>query len=259
MTATNSRARTGPGDDATPARARHLGLRAALTVAGVFVVTVPVTLLAVLVRTHFGTLRTVDDGVANAVHGFVSGKPALEQALGIGSVVLHPRAMWLVTAVTAVVLWRKGRRRWAVWAVVTVAVGGSIDTPLKEVIARARPVFDVPIATAPGFSFPSGHALNAMIVAAGAVVLGWDATRHRPWVRTALLAGATALVVITGFDRIGLGVHYLSDVVGGWLIGLAVVCISTAAFHLDVAPVERDPGEPPSPPHTPENPEGTTP
>ncbi len=256
MTTTGSRARPAPGNDDAPLRRRRLGLRAALAVVGVFVVAVPVTLLAVLVRTRSGTLRSVDETVATAAYRFVVDKPALEQALGVGSVLLHPRAMWLVTGVTAVVLWRRGRKRWATWAVVTVAVGGAIDTPLKELIARARPVFDVPIATAPGFSFPSGHALSSMVVGAGAVVLGWDATRRRPWARAGLLAGATTLVVVTGLDRIGLGVHYTSDVVGGWLIGLATVCISTAAFHLDVAPAERDPGEPAP---TPEPLEGTHP
>jgi undecaprenyl-diphosphatase len=256
VTTTSPRADQAPGDDAVPARTRRLGLRAALAVTGIFVVAVPVTILAVLVRSSSGTLRSVDETVAGAAYRFVVDKPALEQALGIGSVVLHPRAMWLVTGVTAVVLWRRGRKRWATWAVVTVAVGGAIDTPLKELIARARPVFDVPIATAPGFSFPSGHALNSMLVGAGAVVLGWGATRYRPWARAGLLAGATTLVVVTGLDRIGLGVHYTSDVVGGWLIGLATVCISTAAFHLDVAPVERDPGEPGC---APDPPEGTHP
>jgi membrane-associated phospholipid phosphatase len=160
--------------------------------------------------------------------------------------VLHPRVMWALVAVTALVLWRRGRRRHALWAVVTIAVGASLDTPLKELIARARPAFADPVATAPGYSFPSGHALNTMIVAAAAVVLGWSATRGRPWRRAALLGAAAALVLLTGFDRVGLGVHYVSDVVGGWLIGLAVVCITTAAFSLDLAPAEREPGDPPS-------------
>jgi undecaprenyl-diphosphatase len=155
--------------------------------------------------------------------------------------------MWAITGITAVVLWRRGRRRHAVWAVVTVAVGATLDTPLKELFARARPVFDVPVATAPGYSFPSGHALNTMIVGAGAVILGWSATRSRPPARAALLAGATALVLVTGFDRVGLGVHYPSDVVGGWLIGLATVLVTTAAFSIDLRPVERDQGESPTP------------
>jgi undecaprenyl-diphosphatase len=167
--------------------------------------------------------------------------------------------MWVLTGAAAVALWRRGRHRHAVWAVVTVAVGATLDTPLKELFARARPVFDVPVATAPGYSFPSGHALNSMVVAAGAVVLGWSATRSRPARRAALLAGATVLVLVTGFDRVGLGVHYPSDVVGGWLIGLATVLVTTAAFFTDVRPVERDQGDPPSSPEAREASERTTP
>lgn len=238
-------------------RTRRFGVRAVLAAAGVLVAAVPVTLLAVLVRTKSPTLRGIDETVATSAYRFVSDKPGLERALGLGSVVLHPRVMWALAGVTAVVLWRRGKRRWAVWAIVTIAVGGALDTPLKELVARARPVFDVPIATAPGYSFPSGHALNAMLVGAGAVALGWGATRGRPVARAALLAGATALVVVTGLDRVGLGVHYTSDVVGGWLIGLATVCVTTAAFHVDVAPAERDAGEPAAAPDDPA--ERTTP
>jgi undecaprenyl-diphosphatase len=251
VTTTNRPAPTAPGGGGEPARTRRLGVRTVLAAVGVLAAAVPVTLLAVLVRTRSPALERLDDAVASTAYEFVVGKPALNEALGIGSVVLHPRVMWAVAGVTAVVLWRRGRRRWAVWAVVTVAVGGALDTPLKELVARARPIFDEPIATAPGYSFPSGHALNAMVIGAGAVVLGWEATRSRRRARAALLAGAAALVVVTGLDRIGLGVHYTSDVVGGWLIGLATVLITTAAFHTSLAPAERDPGEPPSTPPAP--------
>jgi undecaprenyl-diphosphatase len=257
VTTTSRPAPPAPGEGSQPVRARRFGVRALLAAAGVLIATVPVTLLVVLVRTKSAALRDVDETVASAAYRFVSDKPALEQALGVGSVVLHPRVMWAVAGVTALVLWRRGKRRWAVWAIVTVTVGGALDTPLKELIARARPVFDVPIATAPGYSFPSGHALSAMLVGAGAVVLGWEATRRRPAARAALITGAATLVVATGLDRIGLGVHYTSDVIGGWLIGLATVCVTTAAFHVDVAPVERDAGEPPAPADDP--PERTVP
>jgi undecaprenyl-diphosphatase len=223
-----------------------------LAAAGVFTAAVPLTLLAVLVREHSSGLRALDEDVAGAAHGVVLPRPWLGEVLGIASVVLHPRVMWAVAGVTAIVLWRRGRRRWAAWAVVTIAVGGTLDTPLKELFARARPVFDIPVATAPGYSFPSGHALNSMIIGAGAVVLGWDATRHRRGARAGLLAGAVALVLVTGLDRIGLGVHYTSDVVGGWLIGLATVLVTTAAFHARVTPVERDQDEPASPATPPE-------
>lgn len=228
--------------------ARRFGVRAVVAVVGAFVVAGPLTLLVVLILTKSPGLRRVDLRIEQSVHSYVLARPDLAETLRVGSVVLHPRVMWVVAGVTAVALWRRGRRRHAAWAVVTLAVAASIDTPLKSLIGRARPVFADPIATAPGGSFPSGHALNTMVVGAGAVVLGWSATRGRPWRRAALLAGASALVLFTGFDRVGLGVHYTSDVVGGWLIGLAVVCASAAAFNLGVHPAEKDAGEPASDP-----------
>jgi membrane-associated phospholipid phosphatase len=229
-------------------RARRFGARTVLAAVGGLVAAVPLTLLIVLVLTKSPGLRRLDEGIEERVHAYVLARPTLEEALRVGSVVLHPRVMWVVVGATAIVLWRRGRRRHAIWAVVTAAVGGGLDTPLKELIARTRPVFADPVATAPGYSFPSGHALNTMIIGAGAVALCWQVTRGRPWRRAALLGAATTLVLVTGFDRVGLGVHYVSDVVGGWLIGLAVVCVTTAAFSTDVEPAERDAGEQPAPP-----------
>jgi undecaprenyl-diphosphatase len=246
VTTSSRQAPTGPPPEVPARAARRFGVRAVLAVAGAFIVAGPLALLVVLVLTKSPGLRRFDQRIEQNVHAFVIRRPTLEDTLRVGSAVLHPRVMWVVVGVTAITLWRHGRRRHAVWAVVAIAVGASIDTPVKELIARARPAFDDPVAVAPGFSFPSGHALNTMVVGAGAVVLGWHATRGRPWRRTALLAGAAALVLLTGFDRVGLGVHYVSDVVGGWLIGLAVVLASAAAFNLAVVPAERDAGEPAS-------------
>jgi membrane-associated phospholipid phosphatase len=228
-------------------RARRFGVRTVLAAVGVLVAAVPLTLLIVLVVGRSPGLRRFDQGIEERAHAYVVARPALEEALRVGSVALHPRVMWALVAVTALVLWRRGKRRHALWAVVTIAVGASLDTPLKELISRGRPAFIDPVAIAPGYSFPSGHALNTMVVGASAIVLGWRATRGRPWRRAVLVAAAAALVLATGFDRVGLGVHYVSDVVGGWLIGLAVVCITTAAFSIDVEPAERDVGEPATP------------
>jgi membrane-associated phospholipid phosphatase len=246
MTTSSRHATPSPSAEVPERTARRFGVRTVLAVVGAFLVAGPLALIVVLVLTKSPGLRRFDQRIEQNVHGYVVERPALEDALRVGSAALHPRVMWLVVGVTAVALWQRGMRRHAVWAVVTIAIGASIDTPVKELIARARPVFTDPVATAPGYSFPSGHALNTMVVGAGAVVLGWRATRGRPWRRAALLTGAAALVLLTGFDRVGLGVHYVSDVVGGWIIGLAVVLASAAAFNVAVVPVERDAGEPAS-------------
>jgi undecaprenyl-diphosphatase len=111
-------------------------------------------------------------------------------------------------------------------------VVGSILSPLlKEVIGRARPSFPDPVALAPGYSFPSGHALQSMLFAASVLVLTWTATRGRPGLRAAVLTGAVGLVLLTGFDRVALGVHYTSDVVAGWVVALATLLTTLAIFH----------------------------
>ena len=95
-------------------RTRRFSTRAVLAAAGVFTAAVPLTLLAVLVRERSASLRAFDQDVEAAAHAFVLARPWLGEVLRVGSTVLHPRVMWAVTGVTAIVLWRRGRRRWAV-------------------------------------------------------------------------------------------------------------------------------------------------
>lgn len=206
--------------------------------------TLPVLFLGFAVRQQLDPLIRFDEDVIRATttatreHG-LSGLFLFIQAVS------QPWVVYILA--TAVCLWtwlRKGLRNRALWAFVTMMVSWNVGLQAKSLVGRARPVVQDPISHAPGYSFPSGHALNTMVVGAGAIVLGWHATRGRPWLRAALLGGATALVLLTGFDRVGLGVHYVSDVVGGWFIGLAVVLASAAAFNVAVAPAERDADEP---------------
>jgi len=76
-----------------------------------------------------------------------------------------------------------------------------------------------PSALGPGSqSFPSGHATSSMSFAAGTVFVAWPTT-----LRAKVLAAAVVFVAGVGLSRIVLGVHYPSDVLGGWTLGLACV------------------------------------
>src|SRR3954468_6461736 len=102
MTTSSPRASTVPPPDIPPRAARRFGVRAVLAVVGAFLVAGPLTLLVVLVLTKSPGLRRFDQRVEQSVHGYVVGRPALEDALRVGSAALHPRVMWLVVGVTAV-------------------------------------------------------------------------------------------------------------------------------------------------------------
>jgi undecaprenyl-diphosphatase len=119
-------------------------------------------------------------------------------------------------------------RRHAVWLATTVWGAAMLGFALKVVVGRARPVVAEPVSTAPGMSFPSGHALGAAV---GCGLLLLVALRYLHRVGR-LLAGAAAVVIvlITALARVGLGVHYVSDVLAGIVLGVAWLSVTTWAY-----------------------------
>ena len=111
-----------------------------------------------------------------------------------------------------------GWRRWreATFAIVAFAGSALLNLATKAFFRRERPSLWESIAPEPTFSFPSGHAMGSMTLAAVVVLLCWN-TRWR-WPVLALAALFTGLV---GLSRLYLGVHYPSDVLAGWAAGLA--------------------------------------
>jgi membrane protein DedA with SNARE-associated domain/membrane-associated phospholipid phosphatase len=120
------------------------------------------------------------------------------------------------------------RRRWVELTVLVAAlVICHIGVPvLKDVVARPRP--DGGLVDASGFGYPSGHATYAVLYSWLALVV---TLRLRPgWAYgSALVAGGIALTAVIGLSRVYLGVHYLSDVSGGWALGVSAftACAAT--------------------------------
>ncbi len=120
-------------------------------------------------------------------------------------------AVPVITTLAVVILLRRGRREDAVFLVLSVGGAMLINVILKQVFERARPSLWVSIAPEDSFSFPSGHAMSSMSLAAALVVIVWP-TRWR-W---AALGLAVIYVAGVGVSRVYLGVHYPSDIVAGW-------------------------------------------
>jgi membrane-associated phospholipid phosphatase len=137
----------------------------------------------------------------------------------------------LVTLVAAIVLWRK-RLRTELELLLLAAVGAEILTVgLKLGFERERPFFPDPLATESTYSFPSGHASVSLAVYG---TIGYILARHASTRRKqfAALAGAAVLVLLIGLSRLYLGVHYLSDVIAGFSLGLAWVALCVVLLHL---------------------------
>jgi undecaprenyl-diphosphatase len=124
------------------------------------------------------------------------------------------------------------RRQWrlAIYLLVTGAGALILDPVLKSLVGRLRPVVAHPIAHGTGNSFPSGHALGS-IVCYGAILLVFLPAARGRW-RTAFITVTVALVALIGISRILLGVHYLSDAVGAWAVGIAWLGLTAFAFEL---------------------------
>ncbi|MGI5268029.1 phosphatase PAP2 family protein [Nonomuraea sp. CA-218870] len=204
------------------------GLPVRLTIASitVVVVTIPFMLLLVLAKLP---LNPLDARVAHELHAYALANPAVTDLLIVWTDVFGPWPWRVVVFVLAVWLWRSRREGAALWAVTTIVVGGALGWALKIIVDRTRPSLPDPVALAPGQSFPSGHALNVTL-GAGIVLL--LVLAHLPvWGRVAAWAGAVFLIGSVSYTRVALGVHWVSDVVGGVMLGVAVLAATVAAFE----------------------------
>ncbi|MET7864091.1 phosphatase PAP2 family protein [Micromonospora taraxaci] len=206
-----------------------LGLRLTLAAAAAFLVLVPFALLTLLVLGAWAPLHRLDTAVTDALHSYAQDHRGWVVLMRIWTEVFAPMPLRAVALLLVVWLLRRGARRLALWAATTMVVGGLVGPLLKLLVGRDRPELLDPVARAAGYSFPSGHALNATL-AAGVLLLVLLPYAGRGAARVALWVAAVLLTVLTGLSRVALGVHFTSDVLGGWLLGVAVVAATTAAF-----------------------------
>ncbi|MFF2788953.1 phosphatase PAP2 family protein [Streptomyces sp. NPDC058049] len=214
------------------------GTRLLLTVAATTAVTVPFVLALVLVESRWPPLHRLDRDTAERLHSAAVEDPARVRVLGfLTDAVWDPVTLRLLVA--ALVVWLLRHRAWrlAAWAAVTETAGGLMGFLTKNAVERARPHLPDPVAHAPGFSFPSGHAMTAMVSCAVFLLvllpLVPPVWRPLPW------ALAVTSVLGVGYTRVALGVHWVSDVVGGWLLGLVVVTATTFVFEAWRADIGR--------------------
>ncbi len=205
-----------------------LALRLAAGAGLAALVATPFVFLMLLVTSESEELEGVDRTVADSANAWAVTRPWAVDTLDVVEHVLAPWTFRVVVFVVAVLFWLRGARRLATWAVVTMAIGGALGVLIKGLVERARPIFAEPVATASWYSFPSGHALNSMLGAGVLLLLALPHLRRRG--RIAAWTAALSVVALTGFDRVGLGVHFLSDVLAGWIVALAVLAGTTVAF-----------------------------
>lgn len=204
------------------------GLRLLVLLVGLVGALAVVLPLSVAVSGDEGRVLDVDRSATAAADDLVSGRDWLVTLLQVVTTFGDPLLVTLASALLAGWLWRRGSRRLALFVVAARLGAVVISSSLKALVDRVRPLFETPVDTAFGSSFPSGHSLGAAAfwTSTALVVLSLLAPRLR---RTTI---AVALVVplCVAASRVLLGVHYLSDVVAGLALGFGWTAVCAAVF-----------------------------
>ena len=119
----------------------------------------------------------------------------------------------------SILLWTLRRRGDAVIAFLVLVPEG-INLLLKEIIDRPRPEFSLLAHLPENPAFPSGHSVHAFLLFGLLIVLAGEIVSHR-WARLSIQGVLVLMILSVGASRVYLGVHWPSDVVGGFLVGLA--------------------------------------
>ena len=176
------------------------------------------------------TLVHWDIAAASSIHGAAtpSGTKIFLAITNIGS----PPVMAAIAVIgTLVMLLKKHRLLAAAWG--AAAAGGAvIDYVLKNTVHRTRPEYGAAFLHGTSYSFPSGHAMGSMIgygFLAYALVRVW---KLLGWRRTLVYGLAAFLTLQIGVSRVYIGVHYPSDVLGGWAAGLAWLAVCVTGYEV---------------------------
>lgn len=163
------------------------------------------------------TVLAIDEAVRAAVHARSS--PTLTVAMLVLTNLASP---WLVIPLSMLVSLRLERRsRGDGWLFAGVVLGGEVCCVLlKLVFHRPRPAPFFGLATPPSYAFPSGHAFRSLFFYGTLACLGVRHAQERV-ARLAVWLAVVLVAVTVGFSRVYLGVHYPSDVLGGYALALA--------------------------------------
>jgi undecaprenyl-diphosphatase len=179
---------------------------------------------------HHDPLTQLDLTIASLLHAHSS--PAVVQFAKAITLLGSPAFIGTWGLALAVVLLVQRRYLLVAGWIVALAGGGLLDAVLKQVFHRPRPIWDTPLLSAHGWSFPSGHAMGSLIaygMLAYLLVLELRDRRRQ----LVVVAGAAVVVLLIGLSRLYLGVHYFSDVIGGYAAG--AVWLSACISGLEIA------------------------
>lgn len=199
-------------------RGAYTAVLAYLSVSFILAVAAATAFLAVANIVLEGSTQRFDEAVLSWMEGHRTA--ALDRVALDVTALGNLATLGVLVLSVSVFLWVTRHRFSAALLLVAVAGGAVLNTALKGVFDRPRPVVVEPIADVMTLSFPSGHSMTGFTAyACVAYLVGrLEATRALRWTTWSL---ASLLILAVGASRVYLGVHYPTDVLAGYLAGLA--------------------------------------
>lgn len=191
---------------------------------------IPFALIIILTFSGWERLTALDYQISNIFYEWHN--PKLN---AITTVITHLGdviTQTTVTLLTVVILFIYKKWRTALWYGLTV-LGGALflNGAIKEFYMRARPSQIEPLVKIGGYSFPSGHSMGSMIVYGGLLFVIIRLVRSSHLKRFISII-FFIMILLIGLSRIYLGVHFPSDVIGGFSLGLSWLTLSIALSGL---------------------------
>ncbi|MBZ6527859.1 phosphatase PAP2 family protein [Aerococcaceae bacterium DSM 111021] len=190
---------------------------------------IPFLIIIVIITFNMNTIQHIDNRVTLSIISWRT--PQLSSFFSAVTILANPTSVVATVLILTIIAYVLTKRfHLPLWIILTNSIGSLGLNPLvKNIIQRSRPDEELRLVQEASYSFPSGHAFASM-VAFGCVILLLLLFLKPSAFRGVLIVLSFVTILLIGFSRIFLGVHYLSDVVAGFSLGLFWLFISLSIF-----------------------------
>lgn len=132
---------------------------------------------------------------------------------------------WFYAVITALIILLICKKyKEAIFYIIAIRFSTFLYSFAKDIIARPRPPLDMRLIEVSNTSYPSGHSATSMVTYGLLIYFVYRYVKNKI-LRNTLIALLSILILLVGFSRVWVGVHFPTDVIGGFSLGICIICI----------------------------------
>lgn len=195
------------------------------------ILAIPFIILGLILIFNPATLEQIDYNLGTILHDM---RTPFRNEVAIGITTIGD--VWSQTAITIIIaslLIALKEYKVAVWYSITMLLGALVlNNAVKSFFGRIRPEYVEALLHEASYAFPSGHSMGSMILLGGLAFIVYRLVRGKSTFKGLVIFFCMITVLAIGLSRIYLGVHYPSDVLGGFSLGAAWLMLTISAYGL---------------------------